>query len=136
MLNDYLILLRKYSEKTQKEAAKDANLHLTGYKAYENGSKIPDKECCELLSKMLGFNNDIFSKNGQSIYKLHHLLETHVEDTYLLDADFENSLYEQDFITEEEMLLLSLYRKLSDSDKEKLIEKIENLLQNMQKPPI
>lgn len=127
MFDDYLTLLRKYSEKTQKEAASDANMNLSCYQSYENGSKVPDKECCLLLSKMLGFRDDIFCEGEKSIYNLHYLFETYDEDRYLVDADFEKSLYEQDFITKEELFLLSSFRKLNSDNKAMILEFIKNL---------
>lgn len=128
MLDDYLKLLRKYTGKTLADAAKDSGLELSRYISYEKGKSIPDEDECLLLSKMLGFDADILTDNSDvSIHKLMNLLETKIDENgYVNDCINKD----RNYLTEDELYILSVFRNASDEYKKKFINLANEALNN------
>lgn len=122
MLNDYLKLLRKYTGKTQIDAAIEAGIDLSKYKAFEHGKKVPDEAECLLLSKMLCFDEDVLSPDAEnSITQLTGLFENQGID-YEYENCTDDSVYIRDGLSSEEIFILSVYRKATAEHKEKIMK--------------
>ncbi len=122
MLDDYLVLLRKYAGKTQIDAAKEAGLDLAKYTSFEKGKRTPNPDECVLLSQMLGFDEDVLSPDAKNSFA--H--QSNLFKNYGIEYSSEELPDESELIREglstEEILLLTLFRKASDENKEKLLQ--------------
>ncbi|MBQ8210407.1 MAG: helix-turn-helix transcriptional regulator [Clostridia bacterium] len=130
MLKDYLLLLRKYSELSQADAAESANMKLSKYKSYESGAKNPDEDDCLLLSRMLGFEDDILNDNssGSISQKLYNLLENNDEQISCDSAYCNGGEPENDTLTEKEIRIILAYRYADEHYKKQFESLTEEVL--------